>query len=226
VKVVLADSHEVFRAGIAKTISIKDDYRIVAQCSNPTRLLQAISAFPGCVAIVATCLRIDLNELRSCLERTASRAIAVVEQGEIARHSSKTFLGVVSRDVTPAALLDCVRRVALGYSWIAAELKDCMSAREDMVGMSVRDRLTPREMRIAAMLLQGRKNREISLRLGTTEQVIKNCFRSIYEKSGVGDRLELVVFIHKHESLVRAVAAVARAIKAEELSAAYSTAVA
>ncbi len=53
----------------------------------------------------------------------------------------------------------------------------------------MRDRLTPKEMRIVALIVQGCKNREIALRLKTTEQVIKNYLRSIYDKTGVSDRL-------------------------------------
>ena len=58
------------------------------------------------------------------------------------------------------------------------------SPEEDMVGMRVRDRLTPKEMRIVALIVQGCKNREIAIRLKTTEQVIKNYLRSIYDKTG------------------------------------------
>lgn len=81
-------------------------------------------------------------------------------------------------------------------------------------------------MRVAALLLEGCKNREMSLRLGKSEQVIKNCFRNIYDKSGMSDRLELALFIHRHRELAKAVASAAEEIKAEELSAAYSIAVA
>jgi DNA-binding CsgD family transcriptional regulator len=67
----------------------------------------------------------------------------------------------------------------------------------------VRDRLTPKEMRIVALIVQGCKNREIATRLKTTEQVIKNYLRSIYDKTGVGDRLELALFTIHHRVLAR-----------------------
>ncbi len=55
----------------------------------------------------------------------------------------------------------------------------------DSVGTRVRDRLTPKEMQIVALIAQGWKNKEIALQLGTKEQVIKNYLRSIYDKTGV-----------------------------------------
>ena len=223
-RVVLADSHEVFRTGIATTISTNDGYRIVAQCSTSTRLLQAVSAFPGCVAIVAASLGTDLEQLRRSLKQTASQGIAIAEDGQSARHFSGVFHGIVSRDMAPAALMECIRQVTFGRSWISPAIADLASASEDWVGMRVRDRLTNREIQVAALLLQGYKNREISLRLGASEQVVKNCFRTIYEKSGVGDRLELALFIHHHGELAKAVAEVSREIEADP--APYSSAVA
>ena len=38
------------------------------------------------------------------------------------------------------------------------------------------------------------KNKEIAVRVGTTEQVVKNYLRKVYDKLGVADRLELALF--------------------------------
>jgi DNA-binding CsgD family transcriptional regulator len=55
--------------------------------------------------------------------------------------------------------------------------------------------LTAREIRIVELIVEGYKNKEIASQLGTTEQVIKNYLRNIYEKVGVSDRLELSLFV-------------------------------
>jgi DNA-binding NarL/FixJ family response regulator len=44
--------------------------------------------------------------------------------------------------------------------------------------------------------------------MGTTEQVVKNHLRSVYDKTGVSDRLELALFTIHHKTLARAAAAV------------------
>jgi DNA-binding NarL/FixJ family response regulator len=77
-----------------------------------------------------------------------------------------------------------------------------------MVGARVRDRLTSKEMKIVALITQGCKNKEIAMRLGTTEQVVKNYMRVIFDKTGVSDRLELALFIYHHKMLAEAAAAV------------------
>jgi Bacterial regulatory proteins, luxR family len=38
------------------------------------------------------------------------------------------------------------------------------------------------------------KNKEIAARVGTTEQVVKNYLRKVYDKLGVADRLELALY--------------------------------
>jgi DNA-binding NarL/FixJ family response regulator len=80
----------------------------------------------------------------------------------------------------------------------------------DMVGTRVRDRLTPKELRIVALIVQGYKNKDIATELGTTEQVIKNYLRNIYDKIGVSDRLELALFTIHHRILAEAAAATGR----------------
>jgi len=80
-----------------------------------------------------------------------------------------------------------------------------------MVGLRVSDRLTAKELRIVALIVQGYKNKEIASQLGTTEQVIKNYLRNVYDKIGVSDRLELALFTIHHRILNEAAAATAAA---------------
>ena len=70
----------------------------------------------------------------------------------------------------------------------------------------MRDRLTPKEMQIVALIVQGCKNKDIAEQLSTKEQVIKNYLRSIYDKTGVNDRLELALFTLHHRLLAEAAA--------------------
>ena len=42
------------------------------------------------------------------------------------------------------------------------------------------------------------RNKEIAYQIGTTEQVIKNYLRKVYDKLGVSDRLELALYCLHH----------------------------
>ena len=60
------------------------------------------------------------------------------------------------------------------------------------------NRLTPREIQVAALVYNGLTNREIGGAIGTTEQVIKNYLRVVFDKLGVWSRLELALYIANH----------------------------
>ena len=60
------------------------------------------------------------------------------------------------------------------------------------------DTLTRREKSIVSCLMQGWRNREIAQHLTITEQTVKNHLRTIYDKVGVSDRLELVLYAIHH----------------------------
>ncbi len=63
-----------------------------------------------------------------------------------------------------------------------------------LVSPKSQPRLSPKEMAIITCITQGKRNKEIAFQLGTTEQVIKNYLRKIYDKLGVSDRLELALY--------------------------------
>jgi DNA-binding NarL/FixJ family response regulator len=64
--------------------------------------------------------------------------------------------------------------------------------------MIPRERLTPKEIQVATLVWEGLTNREVSKLMGTTEQVIKNHLRSIFDKIGVWSRLELAMYVASH----------------------------
>jgi DNA-binding NarL/FixJ family response regulator len=99
----------------------------------------------------------------------------------------------------------CIRRVASGQRSVQHSNVTSIQV-QDAVGARVRDRLTPKEMQIVALIVQGCKNKNIATQLGTKEQVIKNYLRSIYDKTGVSDRLELALFTIHHRMLAEAAA--------------------
>ena len=111
--------------------------------------------------------------------------------------------GQVQRSVAAPQLVDCIRRVAVGERCVQrATIKSMPSP--DRVGIKVLERLTPKELQIVALVSEGSKNREIADRLGTKEQVVKNYLRTIYDKTGVSDRLELALFTIHHRALAEA----------------------
>jgi DNA-binding NarL/FixJ family response regulator len=62
-----------------------------------------------------------------------------------------------------------------------------------------------REQRVIELVAQGLKNSEVARSIGTTEHVVKNYLRAIYDKLGLWNRVELALWYEarRHESMVR-----------------------
>ncbi len=205
-RLILADNQAIFRAGAARVLALEDDMRIVAQCENMERLFAAVEASTGAIVLAASSLRPDFPVLLARINALGSRVILVTENTEHLTDEVAILLdGIVCRNVAGSELVDCVRRVARGQRFVQRANITTMQA-ADSVGMRVRDRLTPKEMQIVALIVQGCKNKEIATQLGTKEQVIKNYLRGIYDKIGVSDRLELALFTIHHRVLAEAAA--------------------
>jgi DNA-binding NarL/FixJ family response regulator len=204
-KLILADNQAIFRAGAARVLAVEDDMRIVAQCDDAPRLLHAIDSFRSAIVLFGSSLRVDVTDVLNRAAASSSRAVLIMENAEqVAPDLMLRLDGVICRNIGGQELVECVRRVARGIRYVMKSGAESQSA--DAVGARVRDRLTPKEMQIVALIVQGCKNKEIAAHLGTKEQVIKNYLRSIYDKTGVSDRLELALFTIHHRILAEAAA--------------------
>ncbi|ADW68249.1 response regulator transcription factor [Granulicella tundricola] len=205
-RLILADDQVIFRAGAARVLSQEEDMRIVAQCEDAARLTSVIASFRASIVIFSSGLALDLPILLASIQEAGSRAILIADKDHHLPEAVYAQLGgIISRSVTGPQLIEAVRRVAKGQRSIERSAVSTMPS-HDAVGARVRDRLTPKELQIVALIVQGCKNKDIATQLNTKEQVIKNYLRSIYDKTGVSDRLELALFTLHHRLLAEAAA--------------------
>jgi DNA-binding NarL/FixJ family response regulator len=77
-----------------------------------------------------------------------------------------------------------------------------------MFGGQLYGRITPseREQQVIELVAQGLKNSEVAEAIGTTEHVVKNYLRTIYDKLGLWNRVELALWYEarRHESMAQA----------------------
>jgi DNA-binding NarL/FixJ family response regulator len=205
-KIILADNQSVFRTGAARLFAVEDDFRLVAQCDDLARLMKSAASMPNATIVFAASLHPDINALVKAASEVGSTTTAVLENEE----SSQSYLtagvrGIVHRDILNTELTRCVRQVGRGETYVQKRTTAGPTGFEsDMVAERVRDRLTPKELKILGLILQGYKNKDIAEELKNSEQVIKNYLRSIFDKTGVSDRLELALFTMHHKILAHA----------------------
>ncbi len=100
--------------------------------------------------------------------------------------------------------MKCVRRIAAGEIWIDNEFINSVieayrSQKDALTNLRTQPRLSPKELAVITYVTQGMRNKEIDVQLGTSEQVIKNYLRKIYDKLGVSDRVELALYWLKRQ---------------------------
>ncbi len=204
IRVVVADTQAIFRAGLRKIFALEDDIRVVGQAETIAQTLAAAKRFSADVLILEAAITPNPAEVVSELLRQwpGVRLIVVTPDAdqdltlELFRRGAHA---VASREVEPELLVECVRKVAKGSCWLDPQATQWVLDAYRTHGTrppSARTKvqLTPKESMIVTCVTQGMKNKEIAVRVGTTEQVVKNYLRKVYDKLGVADRLELALY--------------------------------
>jgi len=208
VRVILADTQAIFRAGLRKVFALEDDIRVVGQAETLAQTQSAIARFSADVLIFEAALTPNpVEAVADLLRKNLSLRIVVVTPGADEDLTLELFRrgahGIVSREVEPELLVDCLRKVVAGQTWLDSQgvhwvMEAYRNQNNRPTGSRPKVQLTPKEMLIVSCVTQGMKNKEIALRVGTTEQVVKNYLRKVYDKLGVADRLELALYCLNH----------------------------
>ena len=208
VRVILADTQAIFRAGLRKVFALEDDIRVVGQAETLAQTQSAVAKFSADVLIFEAALTPNpVEAVADLLRKNPSLRIVVVTPGADEDLTLELFRrgahGIVSREVEPELLVDCLRKVVAGQTWLDSQgvhwvMEAYRNQNNRPTGSRPKVQLTPKEMLIVSCVTQGMKNKEIALRVGTTEQVVKNYLRKVYDKLGVADRLELALYCLNH----------------------------
>lgn len=204
IRVIVADTQAIFRAGLRKILALEDDVRVVGQAETLSQTFSAAKKFSADVMLFEAALAPNPIEAVSDLlkQNPALRMVVVTAEPEeeltleLFRRGAHA---IVSREVEPELLVDCLRKVAKGQPWLDSRgihwvLEAYRSQGTRPGGARPKVQLTPKESLIVSCVTQGMKNKEIAHRVGTTEQVVKNYLRKVYDKLGVADRLELALY--------------------------------
>src|SRR6516225_4378515 len=208
IRVIVADTQAIFRAGLRKIFALEDDIRVVGQAETLPQTLVAAKKFAADILIFEAALTPNPADAVSDLLRQAPQVKLVVVLHEANEELTLELFrrgahGIVSREVEPELLVECLRKVSQGEPWLDRQgvswvLTAYRTQGTRPAGSRPKVQLTPKESLIVSCVTQGMKNKEIALRVGTTEQVVKNYLRKVYDKLGVADRLELALYCLNH----------------------------
>ena len=124
--------------------------------------------------------------------------------------------GYLLKSVSPEELLEAVRAVQRGSTLFSGQVASLLASKGSRGGRerdagggagregnpeAILEELSRRELEVASLMARSFGNREISARLGLTEQTVRNYISSIYFKLEVKDRLEFLKLTSKMPSL-------------------------
>jgi DNA-binding NarL/FixJ family response regulator len=200
IRIVIADDHPVVRRGLVQFMADEEELEVVAECADGQSALEAVTRYAPDVLLVDLQMpRLDGIEVLRRLNAMPSPPPAVMLAGNISDDEVVEAMrlgvkGVVLKEMAPALLVACIRKVASGGTWLEKEavgraLEKML--KQEQSRQKVREVLTPREIDIVKMVASGLGNREIGEKLFISEGTVKTHLHSVYEKLGLKGRVQL-----------------------------------
>ena len=205
VRIIVADSEAIFRVGMGKIFALEKDLEVVAQTDTLAQTFNVVSSTPADVILFEAGLSPNPAESVSEVIRRSQPGTKIIVishftgEEETVDYLRRGVRGILTRSVSPDLLVRCVRKVSVGETWLDNQgvnwvIEAYRTQAEHGASPKQQLRLSEKEMLIIGGVTQGLKNKDIALEVGTTEQVVKNYLRKIYDKLGVSDRLELALY--------------------------------
>ncbi len=212
IRIVLLDSHTLFRAGLRCLIESHNGMEVVGEAGSCCEAIEIITNLKPDIILVELNLtgQSDPDMLSAIVKASVGmRLILVTETNDPKIHQKvveEGIVGVVYKTQSPETLLKAIEKVHAGEVWLERSLIANVLSRlsrkqpASKVDPEVESitRLSEREKEVVKLIGQGLKNKRISTELCISETTVRHHLTSIYSKLGVSDRLELLVYAHRN----------------------------
>jgi DNA-binding NarL/FixJ family response regulator len=195
-KILLADDHALFRAGVLHVLRQLGDSTNVIEAGNWTDVRQAIDTNSDLSLAL-----LDLNmpgadgcaALRSIVQQRRTLPVVVLSASEKRDDMQQVLdagaLGFIPKTATPAVILSALRLVLAGGVYVPPEM-----IRSSESEISSPDRttsgLTPRQLEVLARVVEGKSNKAIARELGLTEGTVKAHVTAAFRVLKVNNRVQ------------------------------------
>ena len=212
IAVMIVDDHPVFRQGLRNVLAAQEGLEVVAEAADGEAAIETAETIRPDVVIMDINLP-ELNGLqatRELKERCPDIQVIMLtayDDEEQIYHAMRAGASAYhAKDVRPERLVGVIRQVHKGHfvvddtvlddagirDWLLTKLKrfggEVFVGDEDFLSP-----LTPREMEILELVVQGMSNRKIAYNLGISHQTVKNHMTAILRKLGATGRTEAAV---------------------------------
>jgi two-component system nitrate/nitrite response regulator NarL len=214
VRIVIADDHPIFRAGLRIVLGTEPGFVVVGEAGDgdeAVRLTQSLR--PHVLLLDMTMPAVSGMEALTELAAAAGpvRIIvltAAIDKADIVKALQLGAAGVVLKASAREILGKAIRSVMAGQHWIGREsVSDLVHALRGLMAASTektpRERfgVTPRELEITSAVVAGFSNKEIAKKYSLSADTVKHHLTNIFDKVGASTRLELALFAVHHQLL-------------------------
>ena len=188
VRVLVADDHPVVRQGIMANVKPQGDMTVVAEAGDGVEALELIKEqLPDVVMLDLRMPRMDgldvLKEVNKSRLPCKVIIMTTFDSEEDVQRAMKTGArGYLLKDSTQEEILDAIRRVSLGETYLPARIVQKVAE-----GMR-KPELSPREVEVLQWVAAGKSNKEIGAQLFIAEGTVKTHMKNVLEKLAVVGR--------------------------------------
>ena len=213
IKVLLVDDQPLLRMGFRLILEGEDDLRIVGEASDGAEAIRQVrETNPDVVLMDVRMPVLDGIEATRAVTSSGSRAKVII----LTTFDRDDYLfdalaagasGFLLKNADPDSLAEAVRAAADGHALLAPEVTMRVIGRvtSDNAPSAPRPKpprelelLTAREREVLLLIGEGLSNNEIARRLFLTEATVKTHVSACLAKLQLRDRVQTVVFIHRH----------------------------
>jgi len=202
-RLVIADDHELARAGLRAMLSDQRGFELVGEASNGQEALQLCRRLRPDLALIDVRMP-EMDGLTTC--RAIKQECAATSVILITMHTNTDYLfealkagaaGYVLKEISQRELITTVQKVLHGESILNQELMarllQRLASEAPTQEVLPSGRLSPREREVLQLLTKGQTNREIARNLTVSMSTVKIHVEHILAKLGVSDRTQAAV---------------------------------
>ena len=207
-RVLIADDHTVWRRGLRGIL--EPTFEVVSEAGEGHEAVEkALASRPDVVVTDVSMPGMDgiaaARQIRESLPDTHVVMVSATEQDrEIYESIQAGVSGYVVKDDVPEAMVEAVRNAAEGKAYlpplIAKRVLDgvagSLNGRKDALAKGSTP-LTSRETGVLRLMAEGRRHKEIARELCISERTVGNHIASIYNKLGIFDRAQAIIYAIK-----------------------------
>jgi two-component system, NarL family, nitrate/nitrite response regulator NarL len=208
IKILIADDHAIFRDGLRKLLDSEEEITVIGEARNGAECMRMLGKLKPDILLLD--LRMPDTDGFAVLEQVNCDTIptrvivltAAEDDRDLVRAMRLGARGVVLKESAIDLLVKSIYRVHAGEIWLdsrmTAEVVNVSSASSASGERSGKPLLSKREMEVVQLVAEGFQNVEIGKKLLIRKQTVKNHLHNIFDKLGVSDRIELMLYAIHH----------------------------